>query len=498
MSNYPQPGYSAGSGFPPYQNPTGPMMPPGGGYPAYQQPGFPGGPPGAYPGGMPPGQPTYPGGMPHGQPTYPGGMPPGQPTHPGGMPPGQPTYPGGMPPGQPTYPGGYPAYQQPGFPGGPPAAYPGGMPVTQPAGFPSQNYGAMGPGQYQQPGGMWPGYTGAIPTTTMGYPRGTIRPYPNFNPEADCNQLRKAMKGIGTDEQAIIQVLGRRSSSQRLQIKATYQNLFHKDLIQDLKSELSGRFEDLVIALMVEPAIYDAQSLNKAMRGLGTKESLLTEILCSRTNAEIQSIKMAYQREFSADLEQVVRSETSGCYQRVLMACLQGQRNELNPQQMQMVMTHGPQAIVDRAQAQYEAQELYRAGEKRLGTDESCFIRILCSRNIYQLKAIFEEYQKVTGKDILASIDSEMSGDLADALKSIALCQSNRPLYFAKRLQSAMAGAGTSDNTLIRIVVTRSEIDLADIKTEYFKNFGKTLEEAILSETSGDYKKMLIAVIAGN
>lgn len=105
---------------------------------------------------------------------------------------------------------------------------------------------------------------------------------------------------------------------------------------------------------------------------------------------------------------------------------------------------------------------------------------------------------QVTKHPIERAIDSEFSGDIRDGLRAIVHIARNRADYFAQLLNDAMRGFGTRDTDLIRIVVTRSEVDLADIRNAYQAKFKTSLENAIKGDCSGAYKDALIALVRGN
>lgn len=123
----------------------------------------------------------------------------------------------------------------------------------------------------------------------------TVVPYPGFNASSDGDTLRAAMKGFGTDEQTIIDILTARSNKQRQEIGEYFTNALGRDIIDDLKSELGGKFEDVIVGLMMPPEQYLCKQLYKAMDGIGTTESTLVEILCTKSNEEVRRLVSVYE-----------------------------------------------------------------------------------------------------------------------------------------------------------------------------------------------------------
>jgi len=312
----------------------------------------------------------------------------------------------------------------------------------------------------------------------------TIKPNSNFEPVEAAKKLNKAMKGMGTDEDDIIQVLTKHSANQRAIISETFEKQFGKKLNDRLNAETRGEFQKAVIQLTDRIPVYLSHELKDAMKGVGTDEADLIEILCTKTNEEINDIKACYEREYSRKLETDVAKDTSGDFRALLVSQCKGDRDESGG--------------VNELQAKADAAALLAAGEKKFGTNEAVFTTILSDRGFAQLRKTFEEYNNMSGHDIEVAIRKETGGNLQKGYLAIVGYIKDAAAFFAGRLFEAMKGRGTDDDALVRILISRSEIDLERIAKRYEALYKKPLTAAISGEVKGNYQNLLLALVNGN
>lgn len=62
---------------------------------------------------------------------------------------------------------------------------------------------------------------------------------------------------------------------------------------------------------------------------------------------------------------------------------------------------------------------------------------------------------------------------------TVVKCVQNRAAFFAEQLYKSMKGFGTDDDRLIRLVVTRCEIDMGEIKEAFRQQYNESLEDFI-------------------
>lgn len=301
-----------------------------------------------------------------------------------------------------------------------------------------------------------------------------------FNPSNDAMIIRQCISKP-KNMAGLINIVAHRSNEQRQYISQEYFRQFKKSLFDDLKSELSGNFEDAVIALFYTPEDYDCYQLRKAMKGLGTNEDTLIEILATRSNERINRIKQRYNEMYNRNLVADVESDTSGFFREILKKLLEANRPN-NP-------------YPDEQECSRNAKELYDAGVQKKGKEQLTYLYILTQKSREELATISKIYYKWYSKTLFQEIESLFSGDARRVLKAIVYALLSPSEYFAYRIHKAFKKLSTDDTILIRVLVSRDEIDIKRIKRYYEQLYKVSLYDAVKSDISGDYQKLLLALI---
>uniref|UniRef100_A0A8C8DK34 Annexin n=1 Tax=Oryzias sinensis TaxID=183150 RepID=A0A8C8DK34_9TELE len=246
----------------------------------------------------------------------------------------------------------------------------------------------------------------------------TVVPVKDFDPTHDAARIDAAIKTKGVDEQTIIDILTRRSCQQRREIAFEYERMAKKDLSSALKGALSGSLEALMLGLMKSTAQFDASELRASMKGLGTDEEVLIEMVCSRSEEELMEIKKEYREMFKKEVEKDIAGDTSGNLAKLLLALVQTRRDE-------------PSNVVDYQKIDEDARSLYEAGVKRKGTDVTTWISIMSQRSVPHLQKVFERYKRYSPYDIKESIKKEVKGDLEKSFLTLVSAWFSQSNFFS-------------------------------------------------------------------
>ncbi|GAV79019.1 Annexin domain-containing protein [Cephalotus follicularis] len=297
----------------------------------------------------------------------------------------------------------------------------------------------------------------------------------------DAELLHKACQGWGTDEKAIINILGHRNAAHRQQIRIAYNDIYHEDLVKRLESELSGDFEKAVYRWILDPVDRQAVLAHVAIKKSEPDYHVIVEIACVLSPEELLAVRRAYHLRYKRSLEEDVAAATSGDIRKLLWALVSSFRYDGSE--------------VNARLADTEAEILHNAiKDKALNQEEA--IRILTTRSKLQLIATFNSYRdehrtSITKQTLLGTSDDEFF----KALRTTIQCINDYKKYYEKVLRNAIKKVGTDEDALTRVIVTRAERDLQDIKELYYKRNSVTLDQAVANDISGDYKKFLLTLL---
>lgn len=292
------------------------------------------------------------------------------------------------------------------------------------------------------------------------------------------------MKGFGTDEQALIQVLAKLDPLQMAAVRQTYSQHIGRDLYKDVKSETSSYFRQGLLAVIDGPLMHDVKSVRDAVEGAGTKEWLLNDVLLGRSNADLKAIKQAYNHTFRRTLESDVESDlsfkTAGLFKAVLLAARHEESMPINPQALE-----------------HEARALHEATSGRMVNDTTEAFGIYARSSDNELRAINQAFTQRYHESLEKWTEKEFSGHMKDSFLQILRTALDPAMRDAVALEECMKGAGTKDEKLVVRVVRLhwNRMHLDQVKRAYSHKFGKDLIDRVRGETSGDYQRLMVALL---
>ena len=330
-------------------------------------------------------------------------------------------------------------------------------------------------------GGMAVFYPAQVIVATMPGkpPRGRLV-HPEWNPMQDAQRLRQAIKGVGTDNSTVISIICNRDREHLQYVRLAYRDQFGRHLLKDIEKDTSFFFRDVLMGLCMSDAEFMAYILRKATKGAGTRDSTLIDVICSARGSQLLQLQAAYQGMYGSRLESVIKKETSGNYEKLLVALLRGTRPDWGVMPMCM---------------QSDVEILYKATEGRLGTDERTVIETLVARSHDHLWKLNQEYVNRSRKrrTLKQCLDSETSGNFKTALQAVMTDPCH---WFASRIHRAAKGLGTNDTMLIQCILLPNQWQVQDIVRILQQEYHKDLIQLIRSETSGHYRDALCQYVA--
>lgn len=244
--------------------------------------------------------------------------------------------------------------------------------------------------------------------------------------------------------------------------------------------KLSGSFKLLVSKLFYSRAESDTEEVIRAFKGYNPDEETVFEIMFNRPNALRQEIAQLFEQKTGNSLLNKVNSEFHKYTKEPLFKLIQMIRDESGGINESTCTS---------------ASDLLKNTDPNEWVKNDDTLEVFGKSTPGELIKIGRLYKEATGNHILDVIDNLKSKHVRCLLKTLYYVVANPAEYYALKINESVKGLGTDEEKLARIIVSRYDLDMMDIKRYYFDNFNETVKEAIEDDCSGSFKRLLVGLI---
>ncbi|KAL3825649.1 hypothetical protein ACJIZ3_021678 [Penstemon smallii] len=263
-------------------------------------------------------------------------------------------------------------------------------------------------------------------------------------------------------------------------VRDMYMETYKEDILQ-----LCQKIDSPFSSLMLNPFERDADVAREALYHSDTVNyKALIEIFTCRKSSHVLLIIQAYLAKYRKHLDhEIVSIEPPHPYQKILMAFSASHKAHYDD--------------ISQHIAKCDAKRLFQTGEGKLGAiDEAVVLEIFSKRSIAQLKLTFFFYKHIYGHSYTSFLKNGHFGEFEHTVRFVAKCISSPPKYYAKALYECLKGTTIDDGGLVRIIVSRSDVDMDEIEKLFEKKYGMELKNVICEVIQEEnHRDFLVALV---
>ena len=311
--------------------------------------------------------------------------------------------------------------------------------------------------------------------------------------ENKATQIHEALIEKELNEEAIdtiTDILCVTTNEERQLIRSNYKKLYKHPIQNDINEKLTDDFSvlhDIMINMFDSPYEYDARELKKALSTvLGDEDDNIIEIFASRPKDYLNVVDIAYKKFYGISLKEEIQNQLPKQFAEFLLLLMDSDRPD--------------EQTISGDDAYEMAQELINNGTKAYATDAELFKKIFVEKSRIDLilvsRAYFElcekylydafEEENVLAKSLFNEEEEEkkLKNKNIKLIKALIFTVITPAEFFSKKLISALRGINGDINTLLRVLITRTEIDIDAINEYYIKETNGDLKTDIENENT--------------
>ncbi|KAF9924989.1 hypothetical protein FBU30_005153 [Linnemannia zychae] len=314
---------------------------------------------------------------------------------------------------------------------------------------------------------------------------------PSLPPELvfDLQNIHTAIGHAVPDQEALVDIIGRREYQQCVAIARQYKASYGVDLPTELDRKIIGSLGSLLAGACQHKVLAEVQYLFKAgksnrkyetLRKKDTAIEVFCEILVGRSPDEIAELKEAFTTVHQSDLKEHVLSFCKNEETRAFFIAI------LEPKEDKPL--ESVEQAVEKLHALLGAKDLN-------GT--LAYVSSLTTAQLHVLvrtyNSIHQQAHVVT--TIKKNLASSHKGESLDLLNFAVMQAADPARHISLLFEESMEGLGTNEDHLSRLVIRNRGKFMEKVKAAYQMDYGRTLADRIRGDTSGLYSHLLCHLI---